>query len=554
MTSKSTTWAALAAALMGPGMALAQPVPAPLAPAAAPAADVVVRIHTDQGRRTISPLIYGVNLQYGAHNADFASPRFKHFSFQRNGGNRMSAYNWTNNASNAGSDYHDQNDNFLDVSNAPGHAVFATTQAALDAGAFVLLTVPMTGYVAADKGGDGDVNKTPGYLQKRFVPSFPRKAAPFSATPDPNAGAVYQDEWVAAVKAQFPKAFAGDTSRIFFSLDNEPDLWATTHPRIRGGAQGDGVKLTYAELFARSDAYASAIKDVAPNTLVFGAANYGWGGFKDLRGAPDAHDALYAGQDFLDAYLTHMRQSEAIYGKRLLDVLDIHWYPEDRAGGVRINVDNDDSPAVARARMEAPRSLWDKSFVEPSWIGQSTGAVALIPRLMDKIDRLYPDTLLSISEYYYGGRAHISGGVTEAEALGVFGQQGLFAAALWPPYKNYDFILGGFDLYTNFDGKGGHFGEVSVATETSDAAETSAYASVDDGGDPHMVTVLVNRSDKPLRTAVQVWSDKAFASAHLYRLAGTNPAPQDAGQVAVTGDVAVITLPPVSATTVEFRP
>ena len=64
----------------------------------------------------------------------------------------------------------------------------------------VIVTVPMVGYVSADKNGDRDVNKTPDYLNKRFVKSRPRKGAPFTYPPDTNNSVVYQDEFVACLK------------------------------------------------------------------------------------------------------------------------------------------------------------------------------------------------------------------------------------------------------------------------------------------------------------------------------------------------------------------
>jgi len=62
-----------------------------------------------------------------------------------------------------------------------------------------------------------------------------------------------------------------------------------------------------------------------------------------------------------------MKQAEQDNGKRLLDVLDVHWYPEATGGGVRI-IDANNSPAVVAARLQAPRSLWDATYRETSWI------------------------------------------------------------------------------------------------------------------------------------------------------------------------------------------
>ncbi|MGZ3298838.1 MAG: hypothetical protein ACXU8O_07465, partial [Asticcacaulis sp.] len=99
-----------------------------LTPATPPAASVSFEVHSDTGRAAISPLIYGIN------SGDFTQPADKYLTFNRAGGNRITAYNWETNASNAGSDYFNQNDNFLSSSTVPGAAFTGQIQATLDAG------------------------------------------------------------------------------------------------------------------------------------------------------------------------------------------------------------------------------------------------------------------------------------------------------------------------------------------------------------------------------------------------------------------------------------
>src|SRR5450432_147375 len=55
--------------------------------------------------RPISPLIYGYNA--------IRDPGARGVTLLRAGGNRYTAYNWENNASNAGADFKFQNDGFL---------------------------------------------------------------------------------------------------------------------------------------------------------------------------------------------------------------------------------------------------------------------------------------------------------------------------------------------------------------------------------------------------------------------------------------------------------
>ncbi len=427
-------------------------------------------------------------------------------------------------------------------------AVTPTITSAFAHQAAALVTVPTIGYVAADKNGGGDVAQTPNYLAVRFKQSLPKKNAPFTLTPSTSDAYVYQDEWVHFLKTQYPTAFSDARRKIFFSLDNEPDLWFHTHARLRGSTGSEGNRVTYAEIVQRSADYAAAIKDVAPDALVFGPVNYGWYGMLRLQDAPDA-----AGRDFLDHYLAQMQSRATAAGRRLVDVLDVHWYPEDNAGGVRIT-GTETTDAVVAARLNAPRSLWDPSFVEPSWIGQTTGAVRLLPRLQQKVDTHAPGTQLAITEYNYGGNQHISGGIAQADVLGIFGREGLFAAAFWPLSSDNSFTWGGFEAYRNYDGNGGAFGDTSILAQSSDTAQTSAYASVDQSTPDRLVVVAINRSSSARTAALRVWHTVAFGRAEVYTLTSANSRPQAQATLTLPQTNALqYTMPAYSVSTLVFK-
>src|SRR4028119_468775 len=106
----------------------------------------------------ISPYIYGANFTPWEKTG-------RTVILDRQGGNRLSAYNWETNASNAGNDYRHQNDGYMGESNEPGWTVRTFIEKSQAHGAAVLLTVPTMGYVSADKKGDGDVGNTPNHLE-----------------------------------------------------------------------------------------------------------------------------------------------------------------------------------------------------------------------------------------------------------------------------------------------------------------------------------------------------------------------------------------------------
>ncbi len=79
--------------------------------------------------KEISPYIYGVN-QYGnEENLDEAN-----FAAIRQGGNRMTAYNWETNASNAGADWYHSSDSNLSDSDEPADIVRTLSEEAKENG------------------------------------------------------------------------------------------------------------------------------------------------------------------------------------------------------------------------------------------------------------------------------------------------------------------------------------------------------------------------------------------------------------------------------------
>ena len=500
----------------------------PIPPATPPASNVTFNIDSTQDVRAISRFIYGMNFWDSAQ-------RPANLTLSRSGGNRNTAYNWETNASNAGSDWFNQNDDFMGGGNTPNGAIAPGIASARNGGAGMIVTMPTIGYVAADKNGGGDVNQTPNYLSVRFKQSLPRKNAAFTLTPDTTDAFVYQDEYVNFLNQSYPGAFAASANPIFISLDNEVDLWHATHARLRGDAVGqNGTNIGYAEVVQLTRDYSNAAKDVNPNAVIFGPVNYGWQGFVRLQNAPDHNN-----RDFLDFYLQQMAQAEVTDGRRVLDVLDVHWYPEaqgNNAAGTatRITEDNAD-PGVIAARKQAPRSLWDPTYSETSWIMCcSGGPLRLIPRLRDKIDTHYPNTKLAITEYNYGAGQHISGGIAQADVLGVFGREGLYAATHWRLSNNNDFIYGAFETFRNYDGANGSFGDTSIRATNTDAVNASVYASVNAGNAARMVIVAINKSDSAQTAGIAVTHTTQFHIAQVYTLTSANSVPQRQADLNVT--------------------
>jgi Glycoside hydrolase family 44 len=487
----------------------------------------------------ISPYVYGVNSQ----NSEGLGT-----TVRRMGGNRQTAYNWEINASSAGSDYQHVNDDWpctvLGYTNCgePGAQFVDFVQANKHLGAETIATVPLVDYVSADKNHQvSEAEKAP---SKRFVRSYPHKSGPFALVPDLGDGAVYQDEFVNFLVHKLGTAARGGIK--FYSLDNEPSLWPSTHPRIHP------EKTTYDEMVTRTEALASAITTIDPTALVLGAVMYGWPEYLSLQEAPDSKELNAKYGTYVDFYLTSMKGLEQKHHRRLVHVLDLHWYPE--AKGAKRITEDDVSPKTVDARLQAPRALWDPAYREKSWIDDSWGqAIRLIPWLREKVAKDYPGTKLSLTEYNFGAPDHVSGGLAQADVLGVLGREGVFLANYWgksagvgdlPPY-----IVAAFKLYRNYDGKGGTYGDTAVVASAPDPAKASVFAATDSKRSNLLTVLVINKDQRAVFAGkLHLRGATKYAKAQAYVLDGTSPAVRAADKLEIKDNQIDYKLPPLSAT------
>lgn len=487
----------------------------PLTPGDPGPSDVKLIIRSDTAVHAISPLIYGTN---GTTN--LATNRQ---TIVRSGGNRLTAYDWENNASNAGSDWCFQNDGLMSSSATPGDGVKPMVDEAKANGAAALVTIPIVDYVAADKAGgsgppgcSGDIRKSgSGYLTTRCKQNKSTKGAPFSLTPDASDAYVYQDEFVNWLKNSVSGV------QIVFAMDNEPDLWSATHAEVHP------AKVGYDELCNRNVEFATAVKNAWPGVEVTGFVSYGWYGYVTLQDAPDKGSK----GEFVDYYLDKMKAAEASAGKRLIDYLDLHWYSEATGGGVRVT-GADTGAAVVDAREQAPRSLYDSTYSESSWIVSSLGApIDLIRRMQKKIAAHYPGTKLAFSEWNYGGGTSISGAIAGADVLGAFGAFGVDLATMWPLNGDERFTYAAFQAFRNYDGAGGAFGDTSISAVSSDVATATVYASMSSSDTKRVVIIAINKGNTEKTAGITIAHPTSFAKAKVFQITSAAAKPVAAADV-----------------------
>ena len=507
--------------------------------------------------RPISPFIYGTNgQQIGSETA------------WRSGGNRMSLYNWENNASHAGADYFHQNDNFLTWimdpapadDNTPAVVYTDLQERANQQGLYTLLTLQMMGYVSRDKNGPVLENESAPNTSRWIRTEMRKPGAPASYTdrPDLNDEVVYIDELVHLMKSRFRDTNGVDA----YALDNEPGLWTSTHPLARDISwfdpeSGEQVNNPWwhpvgaRELVARSIDMASMVREVDAEAEIFGPVLWGYSAFLNLQGARDwsTGSPSLASQynTFIDYYLDAMKQASDSAGYRLLDVLDLHWYPQ--AEGVYTG---DTDPASVERRLQAPRSLWDPTYEEPSWIIDVTGGpIQLIPDIKSSLSNYDPEVKLSFSEYDYGAVNHISGGIAQADVLGIFGREGVYFASKWGDLEGY--ATAGYRIFTDYDGAGGRFGSMALEARGGDPALISAYASRDEAGD-RIHLILINKSqDNALNVTLSLDTDEMYDTAKRWYFDQQSTAIQEGDAVAVNGNQIAVSLPALSVSHYVFE-
>ena len=505
--------------------------------------------------KPISPYIYGINF-YSSSDGPAQT-----FTFDRAGGNRWTAYNWETNASNAGSDYLYESDNYLSSSTTPAEAVRTFIAGDQSAGLASLMTVQLQGLVAGDESGPVSVANPPDLT--RFKQVVDKKSAvsslPFTLTPPTTDANVYMDEFLWALDQKFSgqSIFGSNptTQHTFVQLDNEPELWNSTHLEVQGHNP-----VTSGNYISKTIALAEAIKDQFPNVLIFGPVHYGFEGIYSWQGELSATPT--GNNWFPDKYLPAIKAASTTYGKPLVDVYDFHWYSEATDGSGN-RVTNLSGPTLTDAQVQAivqsPRSLWDTTYTENSWITADVlgGPIYILGRLQSRIAAENPGMKLSTTEYNNGGGLHVAGTLAQADNLGIFGAQGLFAASLWPLSSNEPYILAGFRAFRDFDGANSNFGDTSLQATSSNVANVVVYASLDSSTPGRVVFVAINRSTSSQVTAIN--GQTLSGTAHVYQMTASSAAsqspiaPVSLGAMPASGTTFTITLPALSVTTIDIQ-
>lgn len=445
---------------------------------------ISVTLDLEAPQKQISPYIFGIN-----DRADLKKVSPKSI---RLGGNRMTAYNWENNKSNAGSDWKNQTDDYMlgtvrsSLRNLPAAAALNVSQDAIEHNVpYTLLTLQMAGYVANKDGQKSKDNSLDG---EDWCKVENHKNSIFSLHPDKSDHFVYTDEYLNYLGEMIGKSDS-ETGFKAYALDNEPALWEHTHSLIQK------EKISAQELIEKSIDLAKTIKNFDPAADVFGPSLFGYSAYSSLGGDWTLIQAknFYKYNWFLDYYLEQMALAEQENGIRLLDVLDLHYYTEAKGECGKRTCDHFDNDGCIQARINSVRSLYDPEYKEKSWI-TDTGAqhFPLLPKIQASIDKYYPGTKLAFTEYNFGGGSDISGAIAQADFLGILAEYQVYFASIWA-FDKADYQFAAINMFTNYDDKGGYFGDSLIKTTSSDDYIVSSFAAKN-SSDGKLHIILTNKN------------------------------------------------------------
>lgn len=498
---------------------------------------VTATINVLANRHTISPYIYG-----GAFPTSTAAITDSGTSVVRWGGNAASTYNWQLFTDNADNDYYFEDFNFFGLGNGNnGTGTDADSTKFIPdvqkAGSAPLMTMVMLPWVAqsaetptasgnlhwsfpqteypnqcafdpynADAGNGieaGTCNNNPPTYITATSADLNRAYFPLLDSPSQTCSTgncVYRSQWATALASAFgstatcPIPYTTITSCHFYDMDNEIDIWSSTHRDVHPNP------VSFDELGSVYPQEAGLLKTWDPAAVRLGPVSCCWYFYwRSETGASDT--SSHGGVDFLPWWLNQVAWTDAVSGTRTLDVFDIHAYPDADTSGLS----HSQLQALAA---KIYRDWWDPSFQSAaSYIVNGGFSIEpvdsnpfRIPRMRALVNQIYPGTAFSITEWS-ADFASASGSpdtdystaIGDADAYGVLGRERVSLSTRWeaPTQSNPNYQS--LKLFTNYDGSHHGFGTTSVeATHNADPNLFSVYAALN-SNETAMTIMVINK-------------------------------------------------------------
>ena len=153
----------------------------------------------------------------------------------------------------------------------------------------------------------------------------------------------------------------------------------------------------------------------------------------------------------------------------------------------------------------------------------SNDVVKLIPRVHGWVNsNYYSGTPVALTEYNWGAEGHINGATAQADLLGIFGRYGLSIATRWTVPAASTPTFKAMQMYRNYDGKHGTFGDTSVFAQGSNLNQLAVFAAQRalDGALTVMAVNKVLSGDTLVTFKLQNFASAGSAS--VYQLTSAN--------------------------------
>ena len=296
--------------------------------------DVVVKVNTAIGKKPVSPYIYGRNNSFSnsfgttTSVSDIALYKEAGLRLAReNGGNNATKYNWRKKISSHPDWYNNVYDHDWDnmsgfiLSNVPDMQVMWAFQ--------------LIGKVASNKNNnfnDWSYNSSQwwsGCSQNLAGGGIPNASGGSMATVNGNP-ALYTMDWPADSTTEVLnhwfgiKGIALNSSNFrYWNMDNEPEIWSGTHDDIMP------TQLAASAFMDKYFAVAKKARALYPGIKLCGPVTANeWQWYKWASETLNINGKYYS---WLEYFIKRVADEQKATGIKLLDVLDIHWYPGESA-------------------------------------------------------------------------------------------------------------------------------------------------------------------------------------------------------------------------------
>ena len=342
-----------------------------------------------------------------------------------------------------------------------------------------------------------------------------------------------------------PGGLGLDPSKLkYWNMDNEPEIWFSTHDDVMPvQISAEAFMQRYFETAKKARAKFSGIKLVGPVP----ANEWQWYNWNNDR-------ILYNGSYYcwLEFFIKRVAEEQNSTGIRLLDVLDIHFYPTETASAdiVQLHRVFFDRTYVYPGNNGVHRlgtNGWDTSITKEyifgrcqDWLNQYMGTGHGVTMALTEMDVQTTNT--NVRAVWY------------ASTLGEFARQGVEIFTPWTWNAGMYEVVHLFSKYSQ---------SFSLNATSSDEVNVSAYPTINSQGDALSV-VLVNRSLTATKSTRVTINNFALATGPVtyYMLSGLTTTETfkshtlnalKTGTVTPSGNTVTMSLPALSVTSLQLK-